>query len=229
AGDAGAPDANDEQLAASDGGGVDGREAVAQEEPTDGGASDDGGAAVVAVAEGDAGAPAEDDPHAATAASTTTAPPTTPPAEVIDEEHAEQAGAPANAATPGPAANLLSYFPKGHVVTLLLRFDRLRGTEWAAAGEKLLSPMPDYRTLIGDRPIHIADVFDTLVISTFSPRDVSATTLVGRTAMSPADLRTMLDHDGAPVAWSAAQGGALGRRRAGSMVFARDHRGFLPP
>jgi len=45
------------------------------------------------------------------------------------------AGAPTTA---GTAANLLSYFPPGHQVTALIRFDRLRNTEWAEPAEKLL-------------------------------------------------------------------------------------------
>jgi hypothetical protein len=173
-------------------------------ETLDGGspAPDDGGAAVAVLVGVDGGAPVSDD---------------------------DAIGVTATSVAPGTGANLLSYFPKGHVVTLLLRFDRLRGTEWAPATEAVLAPMPDYQTIIGDRALHIADVFDTLVISTPSPRDIEATTLVGRTAMAPADLRALLDHDGAPVAWSAAAGGALGRRRAGARVFPGDRRVFLSP
>ncbi|HTJ42723.1 MAG TPA: hypothetical protein VL463_11545 [Kofleriaceae bacterium] len=150
-------------------------------------------------------------------------------AGAVDEDHADAIGASTVAVAPGTASNLLSYFPKGHVVTLMLRFDRLRGTEWTEAAEKLLAPMPDYQTIIGDRAVHIADVFDTLVISTPSPRDIVATTLVGRTTMAPADLRALLDHDGANVAWTAATGGALGHRRPGPLVFPGDKRVFLSP
>jgi hypothetical protein len=183
-----------------------------------------------ATAGGDGGAPISDDGGAgdggvevAVGVSTDGGAPTTP---VSDDD---AIGVTATSVAPGTGANLLSYFPKGHVVTLLLRFDRLRGTEWAPATEAVLAPMPDYQTIIGDRPVHIADVFDTLVISTPSPRDVEATTLVGRSVMAPADLRALLDHDGAPVAWSPASGGALGRRRAGARVFPGDRRVFLSP
>ena len=51
----------------------------------------------------------------------------------------------------GTAANLLAYFPTGHQVTALIRFDRLRGTEWAEPAEKLFQPMPDYQALFGAR------------------------------------------------------------------------------
>jgi hypothetical protein len=217
ASDGGAGDAA--AVAASDGGAGDGGAQVAA--LGGGGAPGDGGAQV-AIA-GDGGAPGDATRVAAAApiAGDGGAP--------AGEAHADQAGAGAATVPPGTAANLLSYFPSGHVVTLLVRFDRLRGTEWARATEALLAPMPDYQTLIGDRPVHIVDVFDTLVISTPSPKDVAATTLVGRSAMPPPDLRALLDQPGARVAWGAARGGALGRRRPGSRVFPGDHRVFLMP
>ena len=49
--------------------------------------------------------------------------------------------------TAGTAANLLAYFPPGHVVTALVRFDRLRGTEWAATGKVRLC-LPDPAALV---------------------------------------------------------------------------------
>jgi hypothetical protein len=206
--DAGAPDASDEEIAATGDG--------------DGGVGDGG---VVAVVE-DAGIASPDDAAAVAEGSGSGSGSSD---DVAAEDHADLVGARDNNVAPGTAANLLAYFPKGHVITLLVRFDRLRGTEWAQAGERLLAPMPDYQTIIGDRAVHIADVFDMLVISTPSPRDVGATTLVGRSAMPAADLRALVDHDGAPVSWSAAAGGALGRRRAGALVYPGDHRVFLTP
>ena len=182
--------------------------------------ADDGGAPIDAGVADDGGAIAAADNPAATDAGAGAG---------SGSAAADDSGVTATSVTAGTGANLLSYFPKGHVVTLLLRFDRLRGTEWAAATETLLAPMPDYQTIIGDRPLHIADIFDTLVISTPRPRDIDATTLVGRSTMAPADLRALLDHDGANVAWSPAAGGALGRRRPGPRVFAGDRRVFLSP
>ena len=125
------------------------------------------------------------------------------------ETAAAVAGAPTTA---GTAANLLAYFPKGHVVTALIRFDRLRGTEWAALAEKILRPLPDYQVLFDPQhPPHLADKLDTLVISTPAPRDATATTLVAHTAITRAVLRDAL---AAQFAWSPAVGGMLGRRAA---------------
>ncbi|HET9627056.1 MAG TPA: hypothetical protein VFP84_37110, partial [Kofleriaceae bacterium] len=133
------------------------------------------------------------------------------------------AGAPTTA---GTAANLLAYFPAGHVVTALIRFDRLRGTEWAAQTERLLRPMPDYHLLFGPRDAGIADKLDTLIISTPRPRDAAATTLVARTPLARGPLRDFLAAQN-PVKWTASKGGLLGAR--GGALPAADHRVFLSP
>ena len=127
--------------------------------------------------------------------------------------------------TAGTAANLLSYLPDGHLLTALVRLDRLRGTEWAAQTERLLRPMPDYQLLFGARDAEITDKLETLVISTPRPRDAATTTLVARTRLSRQALRDALAAS-APVTWSVARGGLLGRR--GSR-YAADHRVFLSP
>jgi hypothetical protein len=128
--------------------------------------------------------------------------------------------------TAGTAANLLGYFPPGHVVTALIRFDRLRGTEWAAQADRLLRPMPDYHLMFGTRDANLADKLETLVISSPRPRDASATTLVARTSLARPALRDFLAAR-TPVRWSAAQGGLLGKRTG--PVFPGDQRVFLSP
>ncbi len=128
--------------------------------------------------------------------------------------------------TAGTAANLLAYFPDGHVVTALIRFDRLRGTEWSAQAERLLRPMPDYQLLFGAHDAAITDKLETLVISTPRPRDAAATTLVARTQLTRGALRGFLGAT-TPVTWSAARGGLLGRRTG--KLFAGDRRMFLSP
>jgi hypothetical protein len=129
--------------------------------------------------------------------------------------------------TPGTAANLLAYFPPGHVLTALVRFDRLRGTEWAEQAQHVLEPLPDYRLLFGARDAKLGDALDLLVISSPRPRDATATTLVIQTAMSRALIRAFLASPGAPFRWSAARGGMLGRRK--NPQFAGDVRVLLCP
>lgn len=129
----------------------------------------------------------------------------------------------------GTSANLLPYGPPGTLVIAMIRFDRLRDTRWQQAAENLFTPMPDHRALIGDRPIKIADVFETLVIATDRPRDATATVLVARTGLSRPAFRDLLNQPDAPVTWSAATGGLLGRRGAGPRVWPGDRRLFLSP
>lgn len=113
--------------------------------------------------------------------------------------------------TAGTAANLLAYFPDGHMITALIRFDRLRGTEWAAPTERLLRPMPDYQLLFGSREANLTAKLDTLIISTPRPRDAAATTLVGKTTLGRRPLRDFLGQAG-PIAWTATQSGLVGNR-----------------
>ncbi|HEY0988194.1 MAG TPA: hypothetical protein VGD80_14115 [Kofleriaceae bacterium] len=128
--------------------------------------------------------------------------------------------------TAGTAANLLAYLPDGHVVTALIRFDRLRGTEWAAQTERLLRPLPDYRLLFGPRDANLTDKLETLVISSPRPRDAAATTLVGRTSLPRGPLRDFLGAT-SPVTWSSSKGGLLGKRTG--KLFPNDRRVFLSP
>jgi hypothetical protein len=114
--------------------------------------------------------------------------------------------------TAGTAANLLAYFPPGHLITALVRFDRLRGTEWAKPAEDLFRPLPDYQVLFGARDADLAGRLDTLVVSSPRPRDAAATTLVAHTAMSRAEMRAFLASS--PIAWSATRGGLIGVRRS---------------
>ncbi|MCG8422047.1 MAG: hypothetical protein MJE77_29340 [Proteobacteria bacterium] len=133
--------------------------------------------------------------------------------------------------TTGFNANLLSYFPGGELVTVLIRLDRLRQPPWSRLTEAVLRPMPDYRTLIGSRDLSITQLFDTLVISSNRPRAITATTLVARTRMVGRELRAFLDHPESPVVWRTARGGPLGRtsRSRQAALAAVDPRVFLMP
>ena len=133
-------------------------------------------------------------------------------------------GAPTSA---GTAANLLAYFPPGHQITVLIRFDRLRKTEWAEPAAKLFKPMPDYAALFGGRDVPLTDQLDTLVISSPKPRDATATTLVGHTQMSRPQMRDFLANPDAPIKWSTAKGGMYGTRSG--KLFPNDKRVLLSP
>jgi hypothetical protein len=168
----------------------------------DGGGVDDGGA--VAMGEGGDGGPND--------------------GGVVGADPAGVAGAKPSA---GTNANLLAFFPRGHVVTVMVRLDRLRDTEWADRVDAILSPLPDYKSLVGDTNVRLTDIFDALVVSSPEPEDAVATTLVVKTRLSGPELRDYIDQPGARVKWSAVKGGALGRRSSSPRVFAGDQRVFL--
>lgn len=137
-----------------------------------------------------------------------------------------------SAGPPGPtgtAADFRPYVPQGDKVTVLLRYDRLRGTPWAKLADAILAPMPDYRAIVGSRNTPLADLFDTLLISSRNPTDVTATTLVARTRRPPAELRRFLDSKDTPVRWRLVRGGVLGKRLASAHKLERDNRVYLIP
>jgi hypothetical protein len=141
----------------------------------------------------------------------------------VDNQPAVE-GAPTTA---GTAANLLAYFPAGHQVTVLVRFDRLRNTEWAEQAERLFKPMPDYQALFGTRAAGVGDKFDTLVISSPRPRDATATTLVVHAPIPRRELRDFLANPDTPITWTIAKGGMLGQRSG--KLFPGDKRVLLAP
>ncbi|MBK9035886.1 MAG: hypothetical protein IPL61_32325 [Myxococcales bacterium] len=185
------------QVALAGDGGADGGAAVASD-PADGGAGADGGQVAAAGLDG----------------GTVTA-------------GADGAGDVAARPSAGTAADLRTFFPAGHVVSVLVRLDRLRDTEWAPRVDSVFAPMPDYRSLVGGTGVALTDVFDTLAISTPEPSDAVATTLIVRARATPAALRDLLDADDGPVAWAPVVGGALGRRARAPRVFPGDRRVFL--
>jgi len=135
----------------------------------------------------------------------------------------------ASSAPPGAGANLLAYLPQGEVVTLLLRLDRFRGTQWAQRMEAVVRPMPDYQAIVGGRNVLFSDLFDTLIISSPRPQDVAATTLVGRFRRSDARVRRFLNHRDARVRWRSGRGGSVGHRQRSKLVLRHDRRVFLIP
>jgi hypothetical protein len=130
---------------------------------------------------------------------------------------------------PGASSDLRAYSPAGDKIAVLVRYDRLRGTPWAALADDIIAPMPDYRSIVGDRKVALADLFQSLLISTRNPTRVWATNMVARTHMAPAEVRRFLDHPLQPVTWQPVRGGALGRREPSEVKLDRDHRVYLMP
>jgi hypothetical protein len=116
-----------------------------------------------------------------------------------------------------------------------LRLDRLRGTPWARAFERLVMPLPDYRAIVTSAPgpdaTPVVDGYDALLIATPDPRDVTATFLAARHTRTEDDLHAALGSGEAPprVRWSRTAGGELGERSAGARTTHRDRRVFFVP
>jgi hypothetical protein len=121
--------------------------------------------------------------------------------------------------------DLRPFLPPGERVMVALRGDRLRATPWAPAVDAVLAPMPDYRLVIEGTGLGIADTFDTVVIASPAPRDVTQTFLAGRTEHNDAELRRILGRGGR-VTWGPVAGGTLGRRTS---AIAGDARVLLVP
>lgn len=127
--------------------------------------------------------------------------PATPPAEpwVLDE--------PAVAAA--ASADLAGAAPGNAQVFVALRLDRLVGTPWAAGLERLLAPLPDYRSIMSGAPGALGELFDFLFIATPDVQEVTETFLAAHHRRGEDELRTAL---GPTVRWRAAAAGPVGER-----------------
>ncbi|HUS67617.1 MAG TPA: hypothetical protein VMZ28_23940 [Kofleriaceae bacterium] len=130
---------------------------------------------------------------------------------------------------PGAAADFRRYAPDGDKVAVLLRYDRLRGTAWAPLADAILAPMPDHRSIVGDRKVAMTELFDTLLISSRNPTDVVATNLIARVRKPNAETRRFLDNTVQRVKWKAVRGGVLGKRQPSAVKLERDSREYLMP
>ncbi|MBT8496224.1 MAG: hypothetical protein KJO07_24480, partial [Deltaproteobacteria bacterium] len=133
----------------------------------------------------------------------------------------------------GAQADFKGNVPKGHTLSVLLRFDRLRKTPWAAEAEQIIAPMPDYRMIVGGRSLVAVDLFESLFIATSDPSDVTATTLIANYSHSQNKIRGLLSHARSKVKWTSAAGGPLGTRVAGwrapgdDRVYHIPHKGWV--
>src|SRR6185437_4576830 len=96
---------------------------------------------------------------------------------------------------PAPSRDLSAYGPKGSRLTVLLRLDRLRGTDYVAPVDTLLQRLPDRRDLLEGTGLDLFEAFDALLIATPHPLDPSVTFLAARHRLD----------DGAPRAAPAAR------------------------
>ncbi len=205
-GDAGVDDGDGGLLAAAAGDG--GRDDA-------GVATDDGGAAIATATSGDGGVAQDGGVALGAGGDASVAPDPDPTGNVLARPSS------------GTRADLIKYFPPGQVVSVLIRLDRLRDTDWAERIERVIRPLPDGAALSGGSDLKFTDRFESLSFSSSQPRDMLATTVVAHTRMAPSALRDFLDSPDAPAAWSVVTGGVLGRRGRSRVIAAGDPRVFL--
>jgi hypothetical protein len=118
---------------------------------------------------------------------------------------------------PAPSSDLSTYGPKGSRLTVLLRLDRLRGTDYVAPVDALLARLPDRRDLLEGTDLDLFQSFDALLIATPHPLDPSVTFLAARHHLDDAQLRAALGRGAKAtdrvIAWRSEGGRPVGERR----------------
>ena len=139
----------------------------------------------------------------------------------------ERAGQPSKVEdedAPAPSGDLAAYGPKGSRLTVLLRLDRLRGTDYVPAVDALLARLPDRRDLLEGTDLDLFQSFDALLIATPHPLDPSVTFLAARHHLDDGGLRAALNRGAKAtdrvIAW---------RNEGGRPVGERHPRRGLPP
>jgi hypothetical protein len=132
-------------------------------------------------------------------------------------EHAGRATATEDDATPAPSSDLSTYGPKGSRLTVLLRLDRLRDTEYLAPVDALLQRLPDRRDLLEGTDLDLFQSFDALLIATPHPLDPTVTFLAARHHLEDAQLRAALSRGAKAtdrvIVWRTEGGRPIGERR----------------
>ena len=96
-------------------------------------------------------------------------------------------------AGPAPTSDLGAYGPEGSRLTVLMRLDRLRGTDYAAPVDELLTRLPDWRDFISGTGLDLFMDFDALLVATPNPLDPSVTFVAVRHHLDDARVRAALN------------------------------------
>jgi hypothetical protein len=121
-------------------------------------------------------------------------------------------------AGPAPTSDLGAYGPQGSRLTVLMRLDRLRGTDYAAPVDELLIRLPDRRDFVSGTGLDMFMDFDALLVATPNPLDPSVTFVAVRHRLDDAKVRAALnqaakgsDHT---LTWRTQGGRPVAERRA---------------
>jgi hypothetical protein len=137
-------------------------------------------------------------------------------AQADARERAGQASSVDDQDAPAPTNDLSASGPKGSRLTLLLRLDRLRGTDFVAPVDALLERLPDRRDLMEGTDLDLFQSFDALLIATPHPLDPSVTFLAARHHLDDGGLRAALNRGAKAtdrvIAWHNEGGRPVGER-----------------
>src|SRR6185503_14750582 len=121
-------------------------------------------------------------------------------------------------AGPAPTSDLGAYGPAGSRLTVLMRLDRLRGTDYAAPVDELLMRLPDRRDFVSGTGLDLFMDFDALLVATPNPLDPTVTFVAVRHHLDDARVRAALnraakgsDHT---LTWRTQDGRPVAERRA---------------
>lgn len=135
-----------------------------------------------------------------------------------DEEHQRGSSPAEDDAGPAPTNDLRAYGPAGSRLTVLLRLDRLRGTDYQGAVDQLLMRLPDRRDLLEGTGLDLFGDFDALLVATPNPVDPAVTFLAARHHLTEAAMRTALTRGARsterPLAWRTEGSRLVGERHA---------------
>jgi len=134
-------------------------------------------------------------------------------------------------AGPAPISDLGAYGPAGSRLTVLMRLDRLRGTDYAAPIDELLTRLPDWQFLSSTGLDLFMDV-DALLFATPNVFDPSVTFAVARHHLGDAKVRAALNTavkaSDDTLVWRTQDGRPIAERHArGAHTRARDDRLFV--
>ncbi|HEY7375882.1 MAG TPA: hypothetical protein VIF57_27230 [Polyangia bacterium] len=128
-------------------------------------------------------------------------------------------------AGPAPTSDLGAYGPQGSRLTVLMRLDRLRGTDYAAPVDELLMRLPDRRDFVSGTGLDLFRDFDALLIATPNPVDPAVTFVAVRHHLDDARVRAALsqaakasDHT---LTWRTQAGRPIAERHARDTIAAR--------
>lgn len=94
---------------------------------------------------------------------------------------------------PAPTSDLGAYGPEGSRLTVLMRLDRLRGTDYSAPVDELLMRLPDRQDFVSGTGLDLFMDFDALLIATPNPLDPSVTFVAVRHHLDDAKVRAALN------------------------------------